>query len=38
MTVLERRFMVEPALRGLYWALFDLDIPEWTSPKYCHQN
>ena len=38
MTYYDRLVLVLNRYKGSFWAYFDLDVPEWTSPEYCHQN
>lgn len=38
MNTLERRVMVANTFKGILWAFFEIDIPEWTSSEFCHQN
>lgn len=35
---LELRLMCYPGFKAIFWAYFEVDIPEWTLSEYCHQN
>lgn len=38
MEIREINLMVYPGFKAIFWAYFEIDIPEWTLPEYCHQN
>lgn len=38
MTYYDRLVLILPHFNAIFWAYFEVDVPEWTRLEYCHQN
>lgn len=38
MTYYDRLVVVLNLYKGVFWAILELDVPEWTVAQYMHQN